>query len=51
MYTALILQDLDITYRIVGTTTTLIASYCWTVDATRFGALIGKDDATLVELV
>ncbi|KAG1769110.1 hypothetical protein EV702DRAFT_1189117 [Suillus placidus] len=34
-----------------GTTTTLIASYCWTEDATRLGALIGKDDATLVELV
>ncbi|KIK36101.1 hypothetical protein CY34DRAFT_16609 [Suillus luteus UH-Slu-Lm8-n1] len=34
-----------------GTTTTLIASYCWTEDATRLGALIGKDDATLVQLV
>ncbi|KIK33682.1 hypothetical protein CY34DRAFT_18222, partial [Suillus luteus UH-Slu-Lm8-n1] len=34
-----------------GTTTTLIASYCWTEDATRLGALIGKDDATLVDLV
>lgn len=34
-----------------GTTTTLIASYCWTEDATRLGSLIGKDDATLVQLV
>jgi len=34
-----------------GTTTTLIASYCWTEDATRLGALIGKDDAMLVQLV
>jgi monoamine oxidase len=34
-----------------GKTTTLIASYCWTEDATRLGALIGKDDATLVQLV
>ncbi|KAG2029886.1 hypothetical protein BDR03DRAFT_936773 [Suillus americanus] len=34
-----------------GTTTTLIASYCWTEDAIRLGALIGKDDATLVQLV
>ncbi|KAG1817807.1 hypothetical protein DFJ58DRAFT_833334 [Suillus subalutaceus] len=34
-----------------GTTTTLIASYCWTEDATRLGALIGRDDATLEQLV
>ncbi|KAF8869719.1 hypothetical protein CPB84DRAFT_1856086 [Gymnopilus junonius] len=38
-----------------GTTTTLIASYCWTEDATRLGALINKDkdilrDLTLREL-
>ncbi|KAG2125132.1 hypothetical protein DEU56DRAFT_962934 [Suillus clintonianus] len=27
-----------------GTTTALIASYCWMLDATRWGALIGKHD-------
>ncbi|KAG1808022.1 uncharacterized protein BJ212DRAFT_1303210 [Suillus subaureus] len=34
-----------------GMMTTLIASYCWTEDATRLGALIGKDNAMLVQLV
>ena len=34
-----------------GKTTTLIASYCWTEDATRLGALIDKDDKTLLALV
>jgi len=34
-----------------GATTTLIASYCWTEDATRLGALIDKDDAALLNLV
>jgi monoamine oxidase len=32
-------------------TTTLIASYCWTEDAARTGALIDKDDKTLLKLV
>ena len=34
-----------------GKTTTLIASYCWTEDATRMGALIDSDDKTLLDLV
>ncbi|KAF9466955.1 hypothetical protein BDZ94DRAFT_1305819 [Collybia nuda] len=34
-----------------GKTTTLIASYCWTEDAARFGAMIGKHDAELRALV
>ena len=34
-----------------GTTTTLIACYCWTEDATRMGALIEKDETTLLNLV
>ncbi|TDL14703.1 amine oxidase [Rickenella mellea] len=34
-----------------GKTTTLIASYCWTDDATRMGALVGSDDATMVNMV
>jgi monoamine oxidase len=34
-----------------GETTTLIASYCWTEDATRMSALIDKDEKTLLNLV
>ncbi|KAH7332676.1 flavin-containing amine oxidoreductase-domain containing protein [Rhizoctonia solani] len=34
-----------------GETTTLIASYCWTEDAERLGALIDKDDETLKTIV
>jgi monoamine oxidase len=34
-----------------GATTTLIASYCWTEDASRLGALIDKGDVVLLELV
>jgi len=34
-----------------GETTTLIASYCWTDDATRMGALVDHDDKTLLNLV
>ncbi|KAF9457573.1 hypothetical protein BDZ94DRAFT_1272826, partial [Collybia nuda] len=34
-----------------GKTTTLIASYCWTEDAARFGAMIDKHDEELRELV
>ena len=34
-----------------GKTTTLIASYCWTEDATQLGSLIGKDDERLKALV
>ncbi|KAG8696192.1 hypothetical protein FRC11_000909 [Ceratobasidium sp. 423] len=34
-----------------GETTTLIASYCWTEDAERIGALIDKDDETLKTIV
>lgn len=34
-----------------GKTTSLIASYCWTEDATRLGAMIDKDDVALLELV
>ncbi|KIM24008.1 hypothetical protein M408DRAFT_17753 [Serendipita vermifera MAFF 305830] len=34
-----------------GNTTTLIASYCWTDDASRMGALIDKDKEFLVDLV
>ncbi|KAF8625505.1 hypothetical protein AX15_005336 [Amanita polypyramis BW_CC] len=34
-----------------GKTTTLIASYCWTEDASRLGALIDRDDGFLAEVV
>ncbi|KAH7922347.1 amine oxidase [Leucogyrophana mollusca] len=34
-----------------GKTTTLIASYCWTEDAIRMGALIGNDDSIMVDFV
>ena len=34
-----------------GKTTTLIASYCWTEDASRLGALIDNDKNFLVDLV
>ncbi|EDR12198.1 uncharacterized protein LACBIDRAFT_183317 [Laccaria bicolor S238N-H82] len=34
-----------------GGTTTLIASYCWTEDASRLGALIDHDDRLLAKLV
>ena len=34
-----------------GKTTTLIASYCWTEDATRLGALVNEDGKSLLELV
>ncbi|GJE84140.1 amine oxidase [Phanerochaete sordida] len=34
-----------------GKTTTLIASYCWTEDAEKLGALIGSCDQVLVDLV
>ncbi|KAG8740117.1 hypothetical protein FRC10_004746 [Ceratobasidium sp. 414] len=34
-----------------GATTTLIASYCWTEDAERLGALIDKDDKVVLDLV
>jgi len=37
--------------RPAGATTTLIASYCWTEDASRLGALIDKGDVVLLELV
>ncbi|KAG9124881.1 hypothetical protein FRC07_009897 [Ceratobasidium sp. 392] len=34
-----------------GKTTTLIASYCWTEDAERLGALIDKDNKVVLDLV
>ncbi|KAF8572831.1 FAD-linked reductase [Ramaria rubella] len=34
-----------------GKTTTLIASYCWTEDSIRLGALIGNNSAALSKLV
>ncbi|KAF8630481.1 hypothetical protein AX15_002897 [Amanita polypyramis BW_CC] len=34
-----------------GKTTTLIASYCWTEDASRIGALIDQDDGFLAGVV
>jgi len=34
-----------------GGTTTLIASYCWTEDASRLGALIDNDNRLLAKLV
>ncbi|KAH7912672.1 hypothetical protein BJ138DRAFT_750069 [Hygrophoropsis aurantiaca] len=36
---------------LAGETTTLIASYCWTEDAMRMGALIDNDDELLTTLV